>query len=246
MWGDFIIKTGTENGIDMRHVLRRSDLPTTISLVLIRDDGERNFISCANGTNFHFMMECLDMDSIASAKVVSLASLYTAPEMDAGMLRAAKAASGAGAIVTADMLYSAGNTMDQQAEIFPYIDYIFPNYDEASGITGKTEPGDIAEVFLKYGVRNVVIKTGVNGCYVQNKREFFTVPTYKDVKRIDTTGAGDNFAAGFIFGLSRDCPLRECAAYANAAASVSIQYTGAKGAGSVRELEEMMTRELLI
>jgi sugar/nucleoside kinase (ribokinase family) len=44
----------------------------------------------------------------------------------------------------------------------------------------------------------------------------------------------------------RDCSLRQCAAYANAAASVSIQYVGAKGAGSVGELEEMMTRELLV
>jgi sugar/nucleoside kinase (ribokinase family) len=246
MWGDYILKAGTESGIDMTHVIRRSDLPTTISIVLIRADGERNFVCCKEGTNFHFMTECLDMAAITAAKVVSLASLYTAPEMDAGMLQAARAASKAGTIVTADMLYFAGNTLAQQAEILPYIDYIFPNYDEAAGITGKTALGDIADAFLKYGVKNVVIKTGAKGCYVQNATESFVVPTYKNVKRVDTTGAGDNFAAGFIFGLTRDYPLRECAACANAAASVSIQYVGAKGAGSVRQLEEMLAGELLV
>jgi sugar/nucleoside kinase (ribokinase family) len=246
MWGDFILTSGAEAGIDMRHVTRRSDLPTTISIVLIHDDGERNFICRKEGTNFHFMMECLDMDSLVQAKVVSLASLYGSPEMDAGMLQAARAASKAGAVVTADMMYLPGAGLDQQAEILPYIDYFFPNYDEAAGVTGKTALPDIAEVFLKYGVKNIVIKTGAKGCYIQNREGSFTAPARKNVKVVDTTGAGDNFAAGFIFGLTRDCPARKCAAYANAAASVSIQYVGAKGAGNVRQLEEMAARELLV
>jgi sugar/nucleoside kinase (ribokinase family) len=92
MWGDYIIQTGKESGIDMTHVIRCPDLPTTVSIVLIRGDGERNFVCSKKGTGFYFMTECLDMDSISSAQVVSLASLYTAPEMDAGMLQAARAA----------------------------------------------------------------------------------------------------------------------------------------------------------
>ena len=244
LWGDFIIKTGRETRIGMENVKRRSDYPTTISLVLIRHDGERNFI-CSEGTAMHFMTESLDMESIRSAKVVSLASLYSSREMDAAFLTAARAAKKAGAIVTADTVIMEGFTLESQAELLGLVDFIFPNYDEACIITGETELDRIAGAFLNYGVGNVVIKTGTKGCHVQNRREYFTVPTYKNAKRVDTTGAGDNFAAGFIFGLSRDLSVRECAAYANAAASVSIQYTGAAGAKNLREIEDMMAGGIL-
>jgi sugar/nucleoside kinase (ribokinase family) len=240
IWGDFIIKEGAEAGVNMEHVKRRSDYPTTISIVLIRNDGERSFIN-AEGTAAHFMPESLDIPSIEQAKLVSLASLFANKEMDEAFLIAAKAAKKAGAVVTADMVVNrSDDSLESQAELLSLVDYIFPNYEEACSITGEKDPDRIAGIFQKYGVRNVVIKTGKSGCYVQTADEKFTVPTYKKAERVDTTGAGDNFAAGFIYGITRDLPARECAAYANAAASVSIQYTGARGAKSLREIEDMM------
>jgi sugar/nucleoside kinase (ribokinase family) len=245
MWGNFIIEKGTAAGVGMECVMRSNDYPTTICIVLIWEDGERNFI-CAEGTGRHFMMESLDLKAIERAKVLSLASLYTNHEMDEGFLVAAKAAKKANTIITADtMIPQSGCSLESQAELLALVDYIFPNYDEASGITGEKEPDRIAEVFLGYGVKNVVIKTGKAGCYIKSAAEKYTVPTYKNAKRVDTTGAGDNFAAGFIYGLTKNLPVRECAAYANAAASVSIQNFGARGAKSLREVEDMMAGGVL-
>ena len=245
MWGDFIIKNGIEAGINMEHVMRSCDYPTTISIVLIRNNGERNFI-CARGTAMHFIMDSLDIPSIEKAKVVSLASLYTSRETDQAFVVAAKAAKEAGAIVTADTTTNMELcTLESQAELFPLVDFIFPNYDEACKITGEKDLDRIASAFLRYGVRNVVIKTGKNGCYIQNAKEKLNIPTYKKAKRVDTTGAGDNFAAGFIYGLSKDLSIQECAAYANATASVSIQYTGAGGVKNLQEVEDMMAGGIL-
>jgi sugar/nucleoside kinase (ribokinase family) len=166
--------------------------------------------------------------------------MFVSPDMDRAFLIAAAAAKKAGAIVTADMLVLQGSSLGSQSELLSLIDFIFPNYDEACGITKEKDPDKIAEVFMKYGVRNVVIKTGKDGCYIRTANEKLIVPTYEKAKRVDTTGAGDNFAAGFIYGLTRDLPVRECAADANAAASVSIQYVGARGAKNLREVEDMM------
>ena len=244
-WGDFIIAKGSEAGIDMEFVTRSNDYPTTVSIVLVRDDGERSFI-CSRGTAQHFMIESLDMQSIEKAKVVSLASLYTNAEMCQAFLTAAKAAKKAGAIVALDVAEGLeDDILKSHAELFTLTDFIFPNYDQACKMTGETSLEKIAGVFLKCGVKNAVIKTGKNGCYIQNKDGILKIPTYKNAKRIDTTGAGDNFAAGFIYGLCRDLSIKECAAYANAAASVSIQYLGAGGVKNLQEVTEMMAGETL-
>ena len=244
-WGDFIIAKGSEAGIDMENVTRSNEYPTTVSIVLVRDDGERSFI-CSSGTAQHFMPESLDIPSIENAKVVSLASLFPNIEMSQAFLTAAKAAKKAGAIVTVDVAEGLdAEVLKSHAELFTLADFIFPNYDQACKITGETSLKNIADVFLKCGVKNAVIKTGKNGCYFQNKDETLKIPTYKNAKRIDTTGAGDNFAAGFIYGLCRDLSIKECAAYANAAASVSIQYLGAGGVKNLQEVTEMMSGETL-
>jgi len=245
MWGDFIAGKGNEAGIDMAHVMRNGNCSTTVSIVLIRGNGERNFI-CAGDSVMHFLKESLDLPSIEKAKVLSMASIYCSREYDQAFLTAAEAAKKAGAIVTADTILNAEDcSLESKAELLPFIDFIFPNYDEACIITGEKSPDKIADAFLKTGVRNVVIKTGKNGCYIQNAELKLNVPTYKNAKRVDTTGAGDNFVAGFIYGLTKDLPVRECAAYANAAASVSIQYIGAGGVKNLQEVEDMMAGEIL-
>ena len=241
IWGDLIIKTGYEAGIDMKYVVRQSKYPTTISIVLIRQDGERNFIVAKESSALHFENKSLDKPSIEKAKILSLASLYTSDEMDLAFLEAAKAAKKAGAIITADTTSNMeALTLESRAELLSLIDFIFPNYEEASSITRETSLDGIAKAFLKYGVKNVVIKTGKNGCYIQNSDEKFDVPAYKNARLLDTTGAGDNFAAGFIYGLFMGLPIRKCAAYANASAAVSIQFLGAGGVKSLKEVEDMM------
>jgi len=241
LWGDFIIKTGKKAGIDMEYVVFQKKYPTTISLVVIREEGERNFIVARESSAMFFESEALDKPSIEKAKILSLASLYSSYEMDNAFLEAAKAAKKAGAIITADTTSSLDLlTLQSRAELLSLLDFIFPNYEEASRITKETSPDGIAKAFLKYGVKNVVIKTGINGCYIQNSEEKFEVPAYKNTRLVDTTGAGDNFAAGFIYGLFNDLPISQCAAYANAAAAISIQYTGAGGLKSLKEVEDLM------
>ena len=84
----------------------------------------------------------------------------------------------------------------------------------------------MAKTLLDYGVGCVVIKVGKQGCLATNRKGAILVPPYL-VKAKDTTGAGDNFAAGFITGLMDGQDLKNCCRYANAAASIAIQFDGA-------------------
>ncbi|MBQ9629737.1 MAG: bifunctional hydroxymethylpyrimidine kinase/phosphomethylpyrimidine kinase, partial [Synergistaceae bacterium] len=116
-----------------------------------------------------------------------------------------------------------------------YIDYFFPNYDEGRNLTGHDDPEEIADVLLKLGVKNVILKIGKKGCLVKNSGEKFIVPAYSHANCIDTTGAGDNFASGFITGLLEGRSIHECAKMANCAASLAIEAVGATNGLMSRE-----------
>lgn len=113
------------------------------------------------------------------------------------------------------------------ADAFSYIDYLLPNDEEAMLLTGKNSAVEAAEVLLRTGIRNVIVKCGAKGCLVKNHDETYMLPARPDVACIDTTGAGDSFAAGFIFALSEGRPLRECAEYANECGAKAVSVTGA-------------------
>ena len=62
---------------------------------------------------------------------------------------------------------------------------------------------------------------------MKNAQECFIVPIYPKANCVDTTGAGDNFASGFITALLEGRSLRQCAEFANVTASIAIEAVGA-------------------
>ena len=111
-------------------------------------------------------------------------------------------------------------------EVLPRLDYFLPNLEEAAMLTGLQKPDEIADCLLGYGVKNVVIKLGKEGCLIKNRKERHLIPAYP-AKAIDTTGAGDNFTAGFISSVLDGMDLRACGTFANAVAGVSTESVGA-------------------
>ncbi|MFR3751953.1 MAG: carbohydrate kinase family protein [Enterocloster sp.] len=105
-----------------------------------------------------------------------------------------------------------GERLEDIQRALSYVDYFFPNYAEAAAITGKKELEEIAGTLLDCGVGNVIIKIGKRGCFIKNQEETFIVPALADTQCLDTTGAGDNFASGFICGPAGGKGLKECAA----------------------------------
>jgi len=101
-----------------------------------------------------------------------------------------------------------------------------PNEGELRLLTGKGCP-EGAEVLLDEGVKVVAVKLGDKGCYVTNGKERHFVEPYK-VNVVDTTGAGDAFCAGFIYGLLNGKTLKECGVIGNFVASRVLTEMGAR------------------
>jgi len=144
-------------------------------------------------------------------------------------------------IICADMVKARlCETLEDIGEALSYVDYFFPNYDEACIITGKTDINEIADIFLGCGVKNVVIKTGKEGCFIKNNKQTLQIAACKNIKAIDTIGAGDNFASGFITGILDGKTLKECAEFANVTAAISVQSVGATTGVKNREQVEKL------
>ena len=74
-------------------------------------------------------------------------------------------------------------------------------------------------------------KLGAKGCLIKSQSERLLLPGFP-VHAIDTTGAGDNFVAGFLAGLSRGLSLTECGLLANAAGAIATTQLGATSAAA--------------
>jgi len=116
------------------------------------------------------------------------------------------------------------------ARLEPIIGRVFvimPNLGELKLLTGKTDYRVGAEFLLEKGVKMVAVKLGSKGCYVTDGKESHLIESFK-VKVVDTTGAGDAFCAGFLYGLTNDRSLGDCGRIGNFVASRCIMEMGAR------------------
>lgn len=107
-----------------------------------------------------------------------------------------------------------------------FVDILFANQEEAKALL-NVSPEEALNI-LSEQVEIVVVKVGSDGSWIKQKnQENVFVPT-DDIQRIDTTGAGDFYAAGFLYGLIKGLPLSSCGKIGTLLAQQVIQVVGAK------------------
>lgn len=223
--GEMMLARGRQEGVDMSAVTVNPEIPTSIFVLLVDDKGERKCISRIPSGQRLFEP---DPETIKGADIVSLASLFRPPfDRPEALLQTVKKAKEEQALICADIKMSDGRMkLKDLGEGLAYVDYMFPNEAEARFHTGKDTVEEMAEEFLKLGIRHVVIKLGRRGCYACSAEERFLIPSF-EVEAVDSTGAGDNFASGFMTALAEGKSFRECCLFASAVAAVSVQSIGA-------------------
>ena len=244
--GNFIIEHCEKNGIDYSGIRVREGIDTSINVGLVTADGERTFVTNRNGSLWKMTIDDVDLSRLKEARLLSLASIFNNPLLDCpALVKIFKEAKAQDMIICADMIKARlGETLDDIEEALGYVDYFFPNYDEACLMTEETELEKIADRFLDCGIQHVVIKTGKKGCYIKSQDgSVLEVPAMKGITAIDTIGAGDNFASGFITAILEGKSLKECAEFANVTASISVQSIGATTGVQKREQVDERMKE---
>ncbi len=237
-FGSYLTNVLKEAGVETKALSIGKGSDTSASVVVVGDDSERSFIHCF-GANGEFCYEDIDFNFIKKYKIAFFTGVNLMPSLDGAPLgTAVKKAKELGCITVMDTAWDAsGRWMDLVEDSLPYLDYFMPSSDEAMNISGKEDLSDIADVFMAHGVKNVVIKLGKEGCYIKthNKNEYL-IPTFLNIKPVETTGAGDAFSSGFITGISKGWPLDKCGIFANAVGTFSVSQIGAST--GIKSIEE--------
>ena len=237
---DFILSHCRREGIRV-HAPRKEGLDTGINAVLVNPSGERSFVTNRNGSLRRLTLQDVlpALDAFDSVRAVCLASMFVSPLLGTDEMETLFAQVKAqGRLLCADATKCKnGETLRDVAGALKHLDYFFPNLSEARLLTGLDAPGDVADALLDAGVSTVALKLGGDGCLVKNAQRCQVIPAWPEARCVDTTGAGDTFAAAFIAALLEGRDPAHCGAYANAAASVCIEQLGATAA-------EMDAREI--
>lgn len=108
-----------------------------------------------------------------------------------------------------------------------YTDVVFLNAEEATDLSGGLSPEQaIVHVAEKARVTTVVVKLGARGSLVMHDGQLTEIPVRR-VRAVDTTGAGDAYAGGFLFGLVNGWPIEDCGRLASAVAALTVSQVGA-------------------
>ena len=228
-------------GVDTEYILHTSGHPTPVTTMFVNEDGTRRSITNeAHKYNFHPER---DPACLSDTKALILGSLFRAPFNDPDIVHSVlRAAADAGVMIFGDTKlpnFRVLSLEDLKASL-PLLDFITPNEDEAKYYTGKETPEEMADVFLGYGIKNVVIKLGAKGCFFKNSSRTISLPPCP-ITAVDATGAGDSFVAGLASELIRGADLDHALCFANACGAIC---TTAVGAGTALRDREQVLRFL--
>jgi sugar/nucleoside kinase (ribokinase family) len=213
--------------------------PTGRCLILVTPDAQRTMNTCP-GASHELTTAALDEQLIRSAAVTFLEGYLWGPELPrAAMLDAARIAHSSGrtvAFTLSESLCIAGRREGVMGMIDSgLVDILFGNEHEVRHLTGCSDLADCLEA-LASKVGTLVLTRGPEGAVAVANDQRIEVPAAAVDKVIDTTGAGDLFAAGFIAGHCRGRDLRACLDAGSIAAAEIISHFGARPETDLREI----------
>ncbi len=227
-------------GVDVSRVRAVEGETTGLMAVLVDRSGERTIVGF-RGANSRLRVEPGDLELAARARHVHVSGYSMLNEdRGEGALSLLRAATSAGATTSVDLEGVAYGGPAAVSAIRGLATYVTANSLEvarAAG-SGSFDEGAAERVLELLEARAVVVKLGAGGCLVVEPGRALRLSAYR-VEAVDTTGAGDAFNAGLIYGLLRGLRVVDAARVANAAGAYKCTGYGARHSASSRELARL-------
>ena len=221
--GEFLIRDFESFGVDTSNVIV-SEGRTGVAMVFVDREGRRAIL-LDPALNDTIKFDEIDLNYVKDFRLLHLSSFVCKVSWESfeSQKRLAEEFEGIVSFDPGSVYAKFG--LDKIKPLIKQTNVFMPNEIEIELLTGL-DYREGAEVFLKW-CDAVVVKRGEKGCYVASDEGCYEVPAYK-VKVVDTTGAGDAFNAGFLYGLLKGKNLEGCAKLGNYLASLCIQHVGAR------------------
>lgn len=226
-FGTIFVHDMTSLGIAFTNTVRDTQLPTGSSLIAVTADGQRT-MNTSLGCNVHFSPSDLPVGIIEQSKVVLLEGyLFDKPECKKAFREAVKLAKAAGSKValtlSAEFCVNA-HRADFLNLLKDGVDILFANEEELTALYQSSTWEEAAAKAAK-DVPVAVLTRGSKGARIHMEGQSVDVPVQK-VQVVDTTGAGDAYAGGFLFGYTHGKDAAECGQIATLCAAEVISHLG--------------------
>jgi sugar/nucleoside kinase (ribokinase family) len=222
--GQFFQNALVQRGVEP--FLMTSALPTGRVLSIITPDAQRTMITHL-GASADTRPEEITPACFTDCAVVHMEGyLLFNPDLMAAALQAAK---NAGTLVSLDLASS--SVVEQSKAILDdmierHVDILIANQDEALAYTGRKDE-TLALDRLARDVSIAVLKVGARGSFIQDNKRVCRIPAQGSGSAVDTTGAGDLWASGFLYGLVSGYTHEKCGRLASACGYEVCQVVGA-------------------
>jgi sugar/nucleoside kinase (ribokinase family) len=211
---------------------------TAVSMINVTPDGQRTMCTFL-GASVEFTDADVTPAVIEGAKIVYLEGyLFDAEPARKAFAKAAALARGSGRMLAITL--SDGFVVDRHragllAFIESQVDLVFANEVEICSLF-ETDSFEAAMGEITLRAKLAAVTRSEQGSVVATNAETYAVPAFPVEKVVDTTGAGDQYAAGFMFGLARGRSLPDCARLGSLAASEVISHYGPRPLVSLQAL----------
>lgn len=221
--GDLLLKAFIDEGVDTGGTVITKGGTSGIVLGFIDEEGERALYVDA-GVNDLIRFDEIDLNYVGQSKFLHLTSFVGERPFEA-QIKLVENLPNVKVTLDPGELYAKKGWLKMKP-LIERCSAVFPNKNELKLLTGKGYE-DGAKHLIDAGISIVAVKLGKRGCYVTDGIEQHLIDPYK-VSVVDTTGAGDAFCAGFLYGLVNNKTIRQCGILGNFVASRCIMKIGAR------------------
>lgn len=235
IFSNFAKEKFTQNGVNPTNLYSGNDIPLNITSAIILPK-DRTFYTYGKG-NIEPDEKALEtFYQIAKGSKICMMQL-------GGFLPVYKKLKEEGTILVLDTGWDDEMSIEKYHDYLELADYYTPNRKEAMKITDTDTPEDAAKALKQY-FDKVVVKVDADGCIGIDGDEKFFVPSIEEFINVDSTGAGDAFLAGFMYGLFYDYSLKDCIKFGNVTGGKAVTEVGALS-GYVTEQELLAYKKTL-
>lgn len=197
-FGHFMKDRMTAQGIDVSGLVIDPSVKTGLSISL--SDGNDRAILTFGGSNLLLNFQDIDFEIVAQSRHLHSGSFYLLNNIRQDLAIVYKKAKEMGLSTSIDTNYDPKEKWEDDIfNVLDYTDVFLPNMTELMAISGEKDPDSAIRHLTENRNLLVAVKNGEDGAFAEKDKVRYSAETIQ-VKPIDTTGAGDSFDAGFLFG----------------------------------------------
>ncbi len=237
-FADVVMEGLQANRIDTSHVIIDESIKTGLTVSLSTPE-DRAMVTHM-GSIEALTVEDIDFSLLDLTKHIHVGSYFLQTQLRAGIPQLFQEAHRRGVTTSLDAGWDDTNNWDYGiADVLQHTDIFMPNESEAIRVAQKDNVPEALHELAQH-TKRVIVKCGADGAVGRSGEEVVQQAGFK-VEPVDTTGAGDSFNAGFIYGFLNGYGLRESILYGNACGSINVTHIGGATAPvALRDIEQVV------